>query len=726
VAAQPATTGSSARSEVLPLAARRLVYGIIAVAFVLAAVTIVLSPAWPTPFGIGVIALGVLAAEALTVQFSFRRGGKVAFGLSEAVLTAGLVLFPAPDVVLGAALGVLAWQGHVRVETVKLVANVGQYVSATAAAAIPLLAITGGTHGLDRTTLTGLVVAVVLFILVNTGTVSAFIASTSGQSWLDVYRRLAPTAALMASASAFMGLLALVLLEAHALAVPVLAVPVAVLYWGGRLDVKAREDRERSAAFVTVEQRLRDAGDATEVCRRLVEGTQELLGCEAAVWRHSRWVTPVPKGSRSCPVDADLPVALLAKGPALGPAVEGMCAAIGLGDGVLVVWPGELGISASSEEWIEHLGRSGRVHLDRAAAHAALEQERATLRAVVDGTADGILVLDGRGVVRLWNPGMGQLSGITAGAALGRPVTEILGAGPWSTPGFHDLVRQGERVWRVSLAAVREDTFGTGSGGGELRVGVVHDVTAERRAARMKDDMLAVVSHELRTPLTPIKASAQLLRRRWDRLPEPQRTELLGQIESRADHLARLVEDLLLVGQLSGSRDARPPIRPVPVDLTCLVADCVEQLAAAHPMQDLQVESPAALRVFTDPVRIRQILDNLVGNACKFSPPGSPVVVQLAASGDEVTLTVRDHGRGIPAGDLQRVFERFERVEDPLVMTTSGAGLGLYIVRALARAMGGDVTLESFLALGTTVMVRIIAERAPAETPTGSALDRVG
>jgi PAS domain S-box-containing protein len=556
-----------------------------------------------------------------------------------------------------------------------------------------------------------------LFIAVNTVTVSLFIASASGRTWAEVFLRLAPTAALMATASAFMGLLALILIEAHAWALPVLAVPVAVLYWGGRLDVKAREDRERSATFVIVEQRLRDAGDPGEVCRRLVEGTQELLGCEAAVWRHGRWVTPVPNGSGNCPVDADLAVTLLARGPALGPAVEGMCAAIGLGDGVLVVWPGELGISASSEEWVEHLGRSGRVHLDRAAAHSALEQERATLRAVVDGTADGILVVDGDGIVRLWNPGMVRLSGVESSGALDRPVTDVLGAGPWTGEGVHDLVRQGERVWRVSLATVYDERLLGGENGAELRVGVVHDVSAERRASRMKDDMLAVVSHELRTPLTPIKASAQLLHRRWDRLPEGQRIELLAQIEGRADHLARLVEDLLLVGQLSGSNSARPPIRPVPVDLPALVGECTEALAASHPLHPIEVDAPRELRLTTDPVRIRQILDNLIGNACKFSPAGTPVEVAVYRETEQVVLVVRDHGRGIPAGDLQRVFERFERVEDPLVMTTSGAGLGLYIVRALATALGGGVSLKSTLGAGTTVTVSIPAHHTePAST----------
>jgi signal transduction histidine kinase len=232
-------------------------------------------------------------------------------------------------------------------------------------------------------------------------------------------------------------------------------------------------------------------------------------------------------------------------------------------------------------------------------------------------------------------------------------------------------------------------------------------VTADRRTQRARDDMLAIVSHELRTPLTPIMASAQLLRRRGDRLDDAQRAALLSQIEDRAGHLARLVDDLLLVGQLSAATPVEPSVTVRPTPMDTVVVDAVEAMRLARPHHDLRTDVPVGLVALTDPVRLRQVIDNLLDNACKFSPPGSAVDVRVTAADAAVVLSVTDHGRGIPPADLDRVFEQFARVEDPLTMTTSGAGLGLFIVRELVAAMGGRLDLDSAVGVGTTVTVRL-------------------
>jgi PAS domain S-box-containing protein len=425
-----------------------------------------------------------------------------------------------------------------------------------------------------------------------------------------------------------------------------------------------------------------------------------------------RWATPVPAGSGPCPIDPALATALRSHGRALGPATDGPAAAIGLDGAVLVLWGDDLRLDHDGEEWLGRLAASGRVHLARAAVADALAEEQATLRAVVDGTADGICVLDAAGVLRVWNPAMATLAGVAADAALDRPAHEVLGDGPWTVDGVHDVVRHGERVWRVSVAAVDE---------GALRVAVVHDVSAERRVARMKDDMLAVVSHELRTPLTPIKGSAQLLLRRWERLPDEQRERLLAQVVSSAEHLSRLVDDLLLVAQLSASSTSTPSVALVPTDLGTVVSDGVAAMRLGHPDHRIELVATAATSGLSDPLRVRQVLDNLVANACKFSPAGSAVRVALDVDGADAVLRVVDEGRGIPPEDIERVFERFERAEDPLVMTTSGAGLGLYIVRALVTALGGTIALRSTPGAGTTAIVRLPLLARPAGQREGSA-----
>lgn len=695
---------------------------------ILSAVILIADPGSSRPIMVLALAAGIAAGEALRIDLPYRQGGTATFTLGDAALAAGLLMLPAGEVVAGAAVGITVWQLAERVAPVKLAFNVAQYLAGTGAAALTMQLVAPRPGALDLTALAGLTLGLALFLAVNVGTVSGMIALTSGARWSETAKSILATAALIAAGNGAFGLLAVLLASTAPWALPALAVPLALLYGASRLRVRAQLDRLRSVAFVTAEQRLGEATTPQGVAERLTAAAQDILGLRAAVWRDDRWVTPAPPGSGPCPVDARLEPALVASGSVLGPAVEGTCAAIGLGEAVLVVWRGDLRIDRETPTWLERLGRSGRASFSRAHALAALEQERATLRAVVDGTADGILVIDPTGTVRLWNPAMSRLAGVPLGEALGRPISKVLGTGPWLEPGVHDVVRPfSQHVWRVSVA--RASGTDLGFGDAKVLVAVIHDVTAERRLARMKDDMMAVVSHELRTPLTPIKASAQLLRRRWEAVDSEAREELLANIEERADHLARLVEDLLLVGQLSSADQGSVSVSLSRVDLAAIVRAETEQLSLTHEGHRLEFQGLERLPVRGDPVRLRQVVDNIVENACKFSPRGSRVWLTLHEQGPIAVLTVTDEGRGIPAEDLERVFERFERVEDPLVMTTGGAGLGLYIVRALVTAMDGDVELSSAVGRGTTVTVRLPLAvdgereapaplRAPASAPT--------
>jgi signal transduction histidine kinase len=119
-------------------------------------------------------------------------------------------------------------------------------------------------------------------------------------------------------------------------------------------------------------------------------------------------------------------------------------------------------------------------------------------------------------------------------------------------------------------------------------------------------------------------------------------------------------------------------------------------------------------------MRVIQVLTNLIGNALKYSPPGSPVEVSLVVDSGRAYVDVADHGRGIPADQLERVFEKFHRVEDPMRMTTGGTGLGLYIARQLASAMGG--TLECASTLGAGSVFRFVLQRAGAQAPPADLL----
>ena len=647
-----------------------------------------------------VMASAIAAGEAVRVDLAFRGGGKAVFTLGYASLTAGLLLLPGPTVVLAATLGIVVWQIVERTPRFKFAVNVAQYLGGSAVAALAVDLLSPRPGPVDAKTLGAVAVGLTLFCAVNTVTVGGMIASFGGRSWAATMLQLAPTTALLGGGSIGLGVLAVLLATDHPWALPTLAVPLALLHASGRREVQAQVHRERAVAFVEVEQLLANATDTEQVHDLLVDGARSILGCHAAVWRDGTWRSPVPPDSGPCPVDPTTATPVVKSGPLLGPAVGGTCIGVGLGNAVMVVWSGELALDDEARDWIQRLGDSGRVHGARSAAAGALRRERATLRAVVDGTADGIFLVDADGLVQLCNPAMAELAQVDRNAAIGRPASDLFGDGDWTQEGVRDVARPGERVWRLAVSSIQHKAHA------QLRVAVVHDVTTERRVARMKDDMLSIVSHELRTPLTPIKGSAQLLRRRWDRMPAEQREEMLLTIEQRADHLARLVEDLLLVGQLSSSKRASPRVRPADADVMGVAREATTQLRRLHREHRIELQGPGELQLITDPLRVRQIIDNLVNNACKFSPAGSTVTVDVSVDGPWATMRIVDQGRGIPPEDLERVFERFERVEDPLNMTTSGAGLGLYIVKSLAEGLGGDVHLSSVLGQGTTVTVR--------------------
>jgi signal transduction histidine kinase len=251
----------------------------------------------------------------------------------------------------------------------------------------------------------------------------------------------------------------------------------------------------------------------------------------------------------------------------------------------------------------------------------------------------------------------------------------------------------------------------------------VHDATEDRRVEKMKADFVATVSHELRTPITPIKGYARLLASRGDRMEPARRLHALQLIEDRADHLSRLVDDLLMASRVQPTETSKLAIDLVTEDLR----NIVRQAVTAYPLLShrLDVRLPAhPVMVSCDTVRALQCLTNLIGNAEKYSAEDTPIVVELRD--DPATGTARviviDRGRGIPAAEHERIFERFHRVEDPFTMRTGGSGLGLFIARELARAMRGDITVESELDKGSTFHLALpkVMEETPLTDPAGA------
>ena len=351
--------------------------------------------------------------------------------------------------------------------------------------------------------------------------------------------------------------------------------------------------------------------------------------------------------------------------------------------------------------------------------------ERDRLGRVVSGVGDGIVLLGADGTILVWNRPMAAILGVDEAEALGCRAEELLSGlddqgaplDPLATGHEHTRGPTGlvvhvraadgdRRPLRITRNPLREDGRRAGD------VLVVQDLTREREANALKEDFVAQVSHELRTPLSPLRGYAQALRQAGDRIPAEKRAEIHGLMVERVDHLERLVDDLLLVSAIGAGRsEPARHVQCVPVELGPLLPRLVSWLSAEQTAgRRIVVHAPDGLgRVHGDATRIGQVVTNLLTNACKYSAPDTEVTVEVTAADGQVHVAVRDHGPGIPADKLEAVFERFERLDDPQRMKAGGIGLGLYISRYLAEAMGGRLTASSVQGVGSTFVLSLPA-----------------
>ncbi len=338
-----------------------------------------------------------------------------------------------------------------------------------------------------------------------------------------------------------------------------------------------------------------------------------------------------------------------------------------------------------------------------------VKEERESLRAVIENSAEGIAILDAAGRVQMFNRALAHMTGWEAEEALGRPATEVLV--------LHD--RQGREVslpWpprrRTSAAEGRAYVEGTVArrGGPPVAVGVtmtplydhagnlsriilnVMDITRFRQAEELKSTFISAVSHELKTPVALIKGYAETLRREdanWDRETI---NEGLDVIAEEADHLTHLIDSLLEASRIQAGGFK---LQPTDVDLPRLAEKIVERFRTQTDIHTFELDFPPDFPlVWGDPERLREVLTNLVSNAVKYSPQGGTIWIGGRPDRQGVTVYVADQGIGIPPEEQERIFERFYRV-DRGTRRIEGTGLGLYLVKAIVEAHGGKVWVES-------------------------------
>ena len=336
------------------------------------------------------------------------------------------------------------------------------------------------------------------------------------------------------------------------------------------------------------------------------------------------------------------------------------------------------------------------------------DEEQARIRAEHGANAsralahvsDAVVMLDDGSHILSWNTAAEELFRVSAEAALGRPAGSIF-------PEFGILIERsggeltpvrigGEERW-LAISLSRFD-------GG--RVVTLRDATAEHVLERARADFVTTASHELRTPLTAVYGSIRTLIDREDELPEPVRRRLLKMIEQESEHLAQIVDQLLVTAQIDRGR-----LRMEERD--CNVAElCASVLEAADSRKPesirLELVAPPATRPLRcDPPRLKQVLVNLVENAIKYSPEGGRIEVRIADTPDRLRIDVQDEGLGIPPSEQARIFEKFYRLDAEMTRGVGGSGLGLYISREIIEQMGGLLSVRSRRGSGSTFTVTL-------------------
>jgi two-component system, OmpR family, sensor kinase len=228
----------------------------------------------------------------------------------------------------------------------------------------------------------------------------------------------------------------------------------------------------------------------------------------------------------------------------------------------------------------------------------------------------------------------------------------------------------------------------------------------EARAVRSEDRMrrfVADASHELRTPLTSVRGLAEYGLQQGETAGTTELLRLMTLIQHESGRMGRLVDDLLLLARF----DADLPLQRRPVDLASIAAEAVAQARLVNPGRRITLDAPEPVVACADGERIRQVIDNLIGNAIQHTPPRSPVLVSVCHDCGTAQITVTDRGPGMTAEQADHVFERFYRADEARSRVSGGTGLGLAIAASLTAAHGGAITVDTSPGEGASFRVRL-------------------
>jgi two-component system, OmpR family, phosphate regulon sensor histidine kinase PhoR len=339
-----------------------------------------------------------------------------------------------------------------------------------------------------------------------------------------------------------------------------------------------------------------------------------------------------------------------------------------------------------------------------------VDQQRRETEEVLNTIREPLFVIDGEARIRRLNAAAARFLRVDGDDARGRLFTDLFRNSRAAE--FLRRLREGESVQEEVIEAVgRGEQYlalwgvRLSSRGSLLRDAsllVMRDITAEYRLDRTRRDFVSNVSHELRTPLTMIQGAAETLSEMPASEEESRRT-FERMILSHTERMGRIVEDLLNLARLEQENSI---VQRRPSDVAALVRECVSVAEESH-QRSVAVSLPTELVWPVEGSLLSLSLTNLLDNALRYTGDDGAVVVAASIAGDQLTITVADEGPGIPASEVDRVFERFYRIDRGRSRDRGGTGLGLAIVRHAVRSQGGTVTLTSVVGKGSTFSITI-------------------
>jgi two-component system, OmpR family, sensor histidine kinase SenX3 len=358
-----------------------------------------------------------------------------------------------------------------------------------------------------------------------------------------------------------------------------------------------------------------------------------------------------------------------------------------------------LGPPMRKQRLLERLAEAERRSAEVDERAEQLAAEAARLREAIDALPHAVVVCNETGGVVLRNRRSVDVEGGRHAAALvDRAIKDVVAAGGGMRPVTQTLELHGPPPRTLQVT-------GTPMGRSDRPLGtvvLVDDVSELRRLEAVRRDFVANVSHELRTPVGAMGVLAETLAEERD--PEVMR-RLAARITAEAERAGRLIDGLLDLSRIEAGGVLRHRLK-----VAAVIHAAVERMAPLAEQLGVGVvvpETPDGLELEGDENQLVSAVANLLENAVKYSDRGSSVEVRTRASPGWLEVTVADHGVGIPAKDLERVFERFYRVDRARSRQTGGTGLGLSIVRHVATNHGGEVLLESEEGIGSTFTLRL-------------------